>query len=180
MYVFYDVATGKVMDTARGEIDLIEGRTDWIEVPDQDFISLTSLSVVNGVLVETKADPVYQEMLRRAVDLERDRRMKAGLPYAGTIFDFDDVSKSGITGMATLAGFAIGAGAQPGDLYWHGGSSPFVWVAQDNSFVPMDAPTTFGLGQAAATHEMTYIFVARTLKDLALVPEDYANDIYWP
>lgn len=118
--------------------------------------------------------------LSALIDIERDRRMKAGVLFNSVMYDFDDASKSRITGMATLAGFAIGAGAQPNDLYWHGGASPFVWVASDNTFIPMDAQTVFALGQTAATHEMTYIFTARALKDAPVIPTDFINDNYWP
>lgn len=180
MYVFYDEPTGKVLYTLEGDSALVEGRSDWIEVPDQKYLCIDNLSVQNGQLVEDKTDAVFKTLLADEIDRERDRRMKSGLPFQGQVYDFDDVSKSRITGMATLAGFAIGAGAQAGDLYWHGGSTPFVWVASDNSFVPMDAQTCFALGQAAAVHEMTYIFAARSLKDADPIPEDFSANTYWP
>lgn len=187
MFVFYDPVPVsrdpdrfRIIYTAAGDREeLTAGRSDWIEVPSA-LESLAGVFVENGALVVDPLDATYRIELAARVDAERDRRMKSGFPYLGAMYDFDDVSKSRITGMATLAGFALGQGALPGNLFWHGGQQPFVWVAQDNSFVPMDAPTCFGLGKAAATHEMTYIFAARALKDAPAIPTDYANDAYWP
>lgn len=115
-----------------------------------------------------------------AVNEERDRRVATRFIFNGKAFAFDPGSKQRVTGAATLAGFAIGNGAQPGDVEWAGGGSPFVWIADDNSLVPMDAQTCFAFGQAAAAHESAHIFAARALKDLNPIPLDYANDAYWP
>ena len=113
------------------------------------------------------------------VNLERDRRIRAGFMFAGTPFDYDDSSQKRITGAATLAGFAAAAGAQPGDLRWHGGDGDFVWIAQDNSLVPMDAPTCFTFGQAAAAWESANVFAAKAIKDSG-IPANYADDALWP
>ncbi|UOA25891.1 DUF4376 domain-containing protein [Pseudosulfitobacter sp. DSM 107133] len=120
------------------------------------------------------------EILNRKITQERNRRITAGFEFQGNTFDFDEVSKSRITGAATLAGFAIGAGALVDDLYWHGGEDPFAWIAQDNTLVTMDAQTCFAFGQAAAEHESLHIFAARALKDAAEPVLDFAEDIHWP
>lgn len=188
MLVFFDpvpVSTNPdryaILYTAEGDVAaLTAGKTNWIEVPDQEIDSLAGLYVEGGAVILDPQAPAYRTDLAARIDAERDRRMKAGLAYLGVTFDFDDVSKSRITGMAALAGFAIGQGAQPGDLNWHGQPTPFNWVAQDNTFVPMDAQTVFGLGQAAAIHEMTYIFAARALKDAAVIPTDFTDNAFWP
>ncbi len=114
-----------------------------------------------------------------AITAERDRRIAAGFTHNGVNYDFDEASKSRITGAATLAGFALSSGALAGDLLWHGGTQPFVWVAADNSLVSMDAQTCFAFGQAAAAHETRHIFWARALKDADPIPEDFTNDIHW-
>lgn len=114
------------------------------------------------------------------VNEERDRRIYAGFDFMGNHYAFDPASKQRVVGAATLAGFAVVAGAQPGDLYWHGGSSPFVWIADDNSLVQMDAPTCFAFGKAAAAHEELHIFAARAIKDTTPIPLDYTDDQYWP
>ena len=116
---------------------------------------------------------------RLLIHAERDRRIALGFDFMGKRYDFDVEAKSRITGAATLAGFAMGAGAQPGNLFWHGGAYPFVWIAHDNSLTEMDAPTCFGFGQAAAAHETMFIFASRSLKDLGMV-EDFTDDVWWP
>ena len=100
--------------------------------------------------------------------------------FNGHVFDFDPDSKSRITGAATLAGFAIGQGAQANDYRWHGGSTDFVWIAQDNTAVPFDAQTMFAMGQAAAEHERAHIFAARALKDADPIPANFTDNSHWP
>ncbi|MFT7596617.1 MAG: hypothetical protein ACI8R4_003953 [Paracoccaceae bacterium] len=118
--------------------------------------------------------------LSDAINAERDRRIEARFTFRGRRFDFDEASKMRITGAATLAGFAIGAGAQPGDYRWNGGAVGFTWLSRDNVAVPLDAPTMFAMGQAAAEHERAHIFAARAIKDMAPVPDGFADDKYWP
>lgn len=91
----------------------------------------------------------------------------------------DRISLQRITGAATLAGFAVAAGAQPGDFLWHGGSEPFGWIAADNEVVTMDAQTVFAFGQAAAAVETRLIFAARALREMDPIPEDFRDDRWW-
>lgn len=115
------------------------------------------------------------------VNAERDRRIHAGFSFSGKTYAFDPSSKQRVTGAGTLAGFALAAGAQPGDMLWHGGQQPFRWIADDNSLTEMDAQTCFAFGQAAAAHEEAHIFAARAIKDMDPIPADYAtDDTYWP
>lgn len=114
------------------------------------------------------------------VNAERDRRIALGFEFGGKNYAFDPDSKQRVTGAGTLAGFAMGAGSQAGDLFWHGGSTPFVWIADDNSLTPMDATTCFAFGQAAAAHETAHIFAARAIKDMAQIPANYTDDTFWP
>ena len=115
--------------------------------------------------------------LSASVNAERDRRVRTPFVFGEHVFDYDTESQKRITGAATLAGFAMGAGKQPGDLLWHGGETPFMWITADNSLVQLDAPTTFTLGQAAAAWESAHIFAARALKDaIAAAADDAALD----
>jgi hypothetical protein len=114
------------------------------------------------------------------VNAERDRRLVMPFMFQGKPYDRDPRSMDRITGAATLAGFAIGAGAGPGNLFWHGGTDPFAWIANDNTVTLMDAPTTFALGQAAAAVETRIVFAARAIKNLAVIPDDFAADYRWP
>ncbi len=113
------------------------------------------------------------------VNAERDRRLEMPFEFGGKLWQRDRISLQRITGAATLAGFAVGAGAQPDDYLWHGGSEPFGWIAEDNEVVPMDAPTVFAFGQAAAAVETRLIFAARALREMVPVPADYADNRWW-
>ncbi len=110
-----------------------------------------------------------------AVQSERDRRIRLPFAFAGHTFDYDDQSQKRITGAAALAGFALTVGGkQPGDLLWHGGDTPFVWIAADNALVQMDALMCFGLGQAAAAWESAHIFAAKAMKNAIEAAQDHA------
>jgi hypothetical protein len=114
------------------------------------------------------------------VNAERDRRISTGFLFFGKSYAMDDASKARITGAATLAGFALAGGAQVGNYRWHGGTSDFVWIADDNTLTPMDAPTCFGFGQAAAAWETKCIFACRAIKEMSSVPANYTDNSYWP
>lgn len=115
------------------------------------------------------------------VNQERDRRTYSGFSFQGKTYDYDVAkSKPNITGMGALALAAIMGGAQTGNLHWHGASTPFVWIAQDNTNVPMDAQTVLAMGRTAAAREMQYIFAAQTIKQMVPVPVDYQANSYWP
>lgn len=80
-----------------------------------------------------------------------------------------------------VAVLAIGQGALPGNLRWHGGASDFGWIADDNSVVPMDAHTVVAFGQAAGSWESAHVFAAKALKDNpGGIPADFQDDKYWP
>ena len=114
------------------------------------------------------------------VNAERDRRLVADFTFRGRKFQRDPRSLSRITGAATLAGFARAAGAQPGNLRWANPERDFVWIASDNSLMPMDAETCFEFGQAAASVETTIIFTAKMLREMDPIPADYQDDKWWP
>lgn len=114
------------------------------------------------------------------VNRERDRRLNSTFDFAGKAYDCDEASLARITGAATLAGFAMGAGATTGNLRWHGGGEDFAWIAADNSLTTMDAPTCFAFGQAAAANQSAHIFAAKAIKAIDPIPADYADDARWP
>lgn len=128
----------------------------------------------NTPAAEVKPTPTTSD-----INAERDRRIAATFTFDGKPYDNDEASKQRITGAATLAGFAMAAGKQPGDLLWHGGTAPFTWIAADNSLTTMDAPTCFRFGQQCAAHETRMIFFARALKEMNPIPADYTADKYW-
>jgi len=111
---------------------------------------------------------------------ERDRRINSGILFNGVLFNSDPRSIQNITGAGALAGLAVGAGAKAGDLLWMGGTTPFAWIAADNTAVPMDAPTMFAFSQAVFRHVADITFAARALKDMPTIPQDFRNAKYWP
>jgi hypothetical protein len=115
-----------------------------------------------------------------SVNDERDRRIAAGFFYGTHKFDWDESAKARLTGAASLAGFAVSAGAAPNDLRWHGGNSDFVWILQDNSVLPLDAQGMFAVSQSAMAHEAAHIFAARAVKESGATDSDISGDALWP
>lgn len=104
------------------------------------------------------------------VNAERDKRLQGDFLFQGVWFQRDTRSLSRITGAATLAGFAMGAGAQPGNLRWANAEQDFGWISSDNTVVPMDAQTCFAFGQAAAAVETAIVFAAKALREMDPIP----------
>lgn len=180
MRLYYDPATGAAKFTVTLDpASQISPPGPFIEVADDFAEILAGLSVIDGQIVRTDDAPVRQER-KDLVMAERNRRMRGTFPFNGHVFDCDEGSLQRITGAAALAGFAIGQGAQPGNLFWHGGSTPFAWISAANVIVTMDAHTTFAFGQAAAANETAHVFAARALKDMDPIPENFTDDQWWP
>lgn len=118
--------------------------------------------------------------VRALVDVERDRRIRAGITFADTRFQTRDEDMTNIMGAATAALAAITEGAQAGNLRWADPGTDFAWIAEDNSLVPMDAQTMMAFAQAVRSHKQAHIFAAKALKDSDPIPEDYAADGWWP
>lgn len=112
------------------------------------------------------------------VDKERDRRIDSGFVFNGVRFQSRPQDRENIAGATTLAIGALTTGAS--GLRWHGGDSDFVWIAEDNTLVPMDAPTVIAFGQTAAAWKSANIFAARALKDQSPIPADFAAQSHWP
>ncbi|WLP53195.1 DUF4376 domain-containing protein [Agrobacterium fabrum] len=131
---------------------------------------------------ETEAPPTEEPVVTAAmVDAVRDIRIASGFGFNGHVYQTRPEDRENIAGAATAALAAMVNGAQPGDFRWHGGDSDFEWIADDNSTHPLDAQTTFAMGQAAMAHKQAHIFAARRLKDMDPIPADFeTNDAYWP
>lgn len=121
-----------------------------------------------------------RQALLDGIRAERDRRLAADFAFQGVMYQRDQVSLARITGAATLAGFAVAGGAQPGDLRWADPAQDFAWIASDNTVVTMDAYTAFAFGQAAASVETAIVFAAKTLREMDPIPADYTDDLWWP
>ena len=121
-----------------------------------------------------------RETFNSEVNVERDSRIGGGFYYGTHKFDWDEAAKARVTGAASLAGFAIGAGAQPNDLRWHGGDTDFGWILQDNTVLPLDAQGMFAVSQAALAHESKHIFAAHEIKRTGSTGADISKDTRWP
>lgn len=114
------------------------------------------------------------------VDAERDRRISNGFEFEGKRYQSRAKDRENILGAASLAHMALTIGGKsPTDPKWHGGDSDFVWIAEDNSLVPMTAPKVIEFGRVAAEHKSAHTFAARALKSVE-TPSDYTDDRYWP
>lgn len=114
------------------------------------------------------------------VNRERDFRISNGFVFNGKLFQSRSDDRENIAGAGTLASIAIMGGAQRGNYRWHGGAEDFVWIAADNSLVPLDAFDVVDLGKAAAAWKSAHIFAARLLKDAESIPTNYRDDLFWP
>jgi hypothetical protein len=173
-----------------GAVEVLPDRViglDWVDISNNtetvELISDAPADVGPGwVRLENEWLPpapdiaALQAKRTSAVNAERDLRIRSPFTFDGMTFDYDAESQKRITGAASLAGFAMTLGGKlPGDLLWHGGETPFTWIAADNSLVQMDAATTFAFGQAAAAWESAHIFAARALKDAIEAAETAAE-----
>jgi len=161
---------------------VIHATIDGIRMTVPDDMANRHRQMIAAWEEEGNTIPAFEAPALDSSDLnaERDRRIAAGFTFQGRLFDFDNRAKANIAGAAQLAFMAIVAGAQPEDLFWNGGLSPFAWIAADNSLVTMDAQTVVEFGRTAAQHEQSHIFAARALKDMEPIPHDYTDDSYWP
>jgi hypothetical protein len=132
----------------------------------------------NNILDYVPPDPA--QVTTANINAERDRRTSEPFTFQGKLYDADPTSLSRISGASLLALGAMVTGKRAGDLRWHGGSSDFVWISYDNSLTPMDAPTCFAFGQAAAEWVSKHVFYAKALRSMEPLPEDYTDDKYWP
>lgn len=126
-------------------------------------------------------DPAQrQSAFHAAVNAERDRRIASGFYFGPHRFDWDEDTKSRVTGKAALAGFAIASGAAPGDLRWDGSGADFGWILADNTVLPLDAHGMFAVAIAASLHEQDHVFAARDIKKFSALTVDFSNDDLWP
>lgn len=123
--------------------------------------------------------PILIKNQQNEINEERARRLEMDFEFQGKMFQRDTLSLSRITGAATLAGFAVFAGAQPGNYRWSDPENDFEWIASDNSIIKMDAQTCFAFGQVAAQVETRIIFAAKILRQMEPIPENFTDDIWW-
>lgn len=181
-----DVGLPAVFD---GEIyDLLEADpVSFVAPPEYDFATHTLTEGV-PVLVEggwqqtwvVEALPVVPPVAAD-INAERDRRTVSGFTFGGVRFQSRPEDRENIMGAFALASAALTIGGKaPGDLRWHGGGEDFVFIAENDTRVPMDAVTVLGLGQAAAKQKSDLTFAANDLKKFDPIPANFADDEHWP
>lgn len=176
-----------------------------IEDATADTIALAEIRATGGVVTEAVLDPETGEptgevlivstpaplvddyvpgpapVPSEAVNAERDRRIVAGFDFNGVRFQSRPEDRENIMGAFSMADTALTVGGkQPGDLRWHDGDEDFVFIAEDNTRVPMDAVTVLGLGKAAAAQKSAMTFAANDLKKMNPIPADFTDDRHWP
>lgn len=136
--------------------------------------------IPDSVLVPVKSAEQIKREKDVRVTAERDRRISSGVLFQGVLFQSRATDRENIAGAAQLALMATlrGDGAA-GNYRWHGGDEDFVWIAEDNSLVRMDAPTVIAFAKTAAAAKQAYTMIARSLKDLDPAPDDITDDALW-
>lgn len=114
------------------------------------------------------------------VNVERDRRTATLFIFNSIAYQCDERSQQNITAKGAQAKFAILAGAQPNDLRWANPNASFGWIATDNNITPMDAQTMAEFADAADLWVTSHIMAGLALKGQNPIPQDYADDKYWP
>lgn len=140
-------------------------------MPDADEIEAEWDRIADAVALDEA-----RALKAAAVMALRQSKIDGGFTFGGTAFQTRPDDRENVAGAAQLAFMAIAAGAQPDDLRWHGGDSDFVWIAEDNSLVSMDAPTVIDFAKALAAHKSACIFNARALKD-AIAAAETVEDV---
>jgi len=120
------------------------------------------------------------ENVKAAINLERDRRIAAGVAFNGKTFQSDPASIENIGNVATAALSYIVSGGAADEMYWQSPDVPFAWLAEDNTLMPMTPQMMIEFGNATLAHKSAIIFAARALKDMNPIPADFTDDRYWP
>lgn len=178
---------------------LAPGKARWLPVevtapehqPNSQRLVGPVVEVLSDRISETwtvEAIPIddRREAMRKEVNIIRDQKLRRPFPFNGVRFDYDDDSQKRITGAGALVHIAITIGGKlPNDPRWHDGGEDFVWIAADNSLVPMDAQTVLAFGQAAGAWDSAHVFAAKAIKT-AIDAADHATldlidlDAGWP
>jgi hypothetical protein len=130
---------------------------------------------------KTEAELQSESNQRRSqIDSHRDQRILQGFVFNDVLYDSRPEDQKRISASLQFAFMAISAGAQANDLRWLDIDNDFVWIAKNNTLVPMDAFTVIEFAKAAVTWEKAHIFAARALKDMTIVPVNFMNNEFWP
>ncbi|MEM6738937.1 MAG: DUF4376 domain-containing protein [Pseudomonadota bacterium] len=171
-YSIYEEATGRIVSTCQAATrDQIPREGPIAESGGLAVIherSDPTRQCVRGMRVVDKPAEELEEIDRRArrfdVNKRRNKVLAKPLRYAGHRFDMDPESRLRLLFAWQEASTAISVGAQRGDLKWHGGPEPFVWITADNEEVPLDAWQVVALARAVQERDRRIVFQARQMK----------------
>lgn len=122
----------------------------------------------------------HVQKLKEQINQERDRRIVKGFVWNGYTFQSDKESYDNIMGAGASATASILMGADPNDIYWADTEMSFTWLSNENVFVEMAPKDVIEFGQVAMNHKSKHFFAGRTLKNMEVIPEDFADDKWWP
>lgn len=114
------------------------------------------------------------------VDTECERRLGDGFVFNGIRFQSGPQSRSRIDRAYVSALAALMGGAQPGNTFWADPDQEFVWIAEDDARIAMDAQTAVLFGKTQAVRYGKHILKANDLKKMQPIPADFKDDTYWP
>jgi len=124
-------------------------------------------------------EPIDPVRIQNMIKAERARRLPLDFEFQGKMYQRDEESVRRISGAGTLALGAMVKGAQVGDYLWHGRTTPFAWIASDDTLTQMDAQTVYAFGAAAAARETEIVFAAKSLREMDPIPDDFTDDKWW-
>jgi hypothetical protein len=142
----------------------------------------------NPFAIDWPEQPVYidgrwvKELITPTIDSvnqERDRRINSGFVWNGNKFQSDKDSRENMAGAATSAIGYMAAGGDPTSLYWASETEPFGWIAENNDIIPLSAIEVVDMANTAMAHKKRAIFMARELKNMDAIPDNFKDDKYW-
>jgi hypothetical protein len=120
-------------------------------------------------------------VFQNEVNAERDRRIGGGFIYNGTEFQSDANSRENIVGAQGISLAAmISDPTGSSGLRWEDPDVDFSWISASNTEVTMTAAQCQAFCLAAMEYKKALIKAARILKNTQPIPQDYADDSYWP
>ncbi|MFJ3469042.1 DUF4376 domain-containing protein [Pseudomonas sp. NPDC090201] len=159
----------ELFDTAADITTLFHPSLVWVLV-SQPGVQVGWTYTEDGLFVEST--PTVSLVTSELVDIERDRRIDAGVLFEGVLYQTGAQDRENIMGKYMQAlGVKITGAAWPAD---------FQWIAADDSFVPMSLDTMMAFGSAVSDHKERHVFAGNALKRIEPIPVDYADDKWWP
>lgn len=138
------------------------------------MVNVLSWATGSKVITDDPADQDLQP-LRKHVNRYRNTLLRAGVDHNGYTFQTDDRSLLNLNLAAQAARQAVVDGASATDNQWHGGSSPFFWIAADNTQVVM-TPNDLKALHTAVFDRVNYLVTkADEIKSMDPIPTNFMS-----